>query len=81
MINVRTESQKEIETLPEVGPVIARRIINGQPYRSVDGLLRDDGIGMIRTPAISPSSVSPPPSGRWGSVGRSSPSPARGDGP
>jgi DNA uptake protein ComE-like DNA-binding protein len=33
LINVKAASQKEFESLPGVGPVIARRIIEGRQYR------------------------------------------------
>jgi competence ComEA-like helix-hairpin-helix protein len=51
-INLNTASQKELETLPGVGPVIARRIIEGRPYRTVDDLLRVKGIGAKRLDEI-----------------------------
>jgi competence protein ComEA len=35
----------ELEALPRIGPVIARRIIEGRPYRSVEELKRVKGIG------------------------------------
>jgi DNA uptake protein ComE-like DNA-binding protein len=34
--------------LPGIGPALARRIIAGRPYRSVDDLLRIKGIGEHR---------------------------------
>jgi beta-lactamase superfamily II metal-dependent hydrolase len=54
LINVNTASQKELESLPGVGLVIARRIIEGRPYRSVDDLLRVKGIGAKRLEEIRP---------------------------
>jgi competence protein ComEA len=41
---VKKASQKELETLP-VGPVIARRIIEGRLYRTADDMLMVKGIG------------------------------------
>jgi competence protein ComEA len=35
-----------------VGPVIARRIVEGRPYRSVDELGRVNGIGKLRLEQI-----------------------------
>lgn len=44
-ININTATQEELETLPGVGPVLARRIIEGRPYRTIDDLQHDKGIG------------------------------------
>ena len=44
-VDLNTASQQELEALPGIGPTIARRIIEGRPYRTVDDLLRVKGIG------------------------------------
>ena len=54
VVNVNTATQAELESLPGVGPVIARRIIEGRPYRSVDELNRVKGIGKKRLEEIRP---------------------------
>ena len=54
LINVNTASQKELESLPGVGPVIARRIIEARPYRTVEDLLRVRGLGAKRMEEIRP---------------------------
>ena len=54
LININTATQAELEALPGIGPVIARRIIEGRPYRSVDDLDRVNGIGKKRLEAIRP---------------------------
>jgi competence ComEA-like helix-hairpin-helix protein len=51
-INVNTATAAELEALPGIGPVIARRIIEGRPYRSVDDLNRVKGIGKRRLEEI-----------------------------
>jgi competence protein ComEC len=53
-ININTATQAEWEALPGIGPVIARRIIEGRPYRSVDDLDRVKGIGRKRLEEIRP---------------------------
>ena len=53
-VNVNTASQAELEALPGIGPVIARRIIEGRPYRSVEELERVKGIGPRRLEEIRP---------------------------
>jgi Helix-hairpin-helix motif len=50
--SVNTEA--ELEALPVVRPVIARRIIEGRPFRSVEELERVKGIGKKRLEAIRP---------------------------
>jgi DNA uptake protein ComE-like DNA-binding protein len=47
-INVNIATQRELEALSGVGPMIARRIIEDRPYRSVDELERVEGIGKKR---------------------------------
>jgi competence ComEA-like helix-hairpin-helix protein len=53
-VNINTASLKELEALPGVGPTIARRIIEGRLYRSVDDLLRVKGVGEKRLEEIRP---------------------------
>ncbi len=47
-------SQADLEALHGIGPVIARRIIEGRPYRSVEELDRVKGIGKKRLEEIRP---------------------------
>lgn len=39
MININTANQKELESLPGIGPVYAQKIIDNRPYSTVDELL------------------------------------------
>jgi competence protein ComEA len=39
---VNTATEAERGSLPGVGPVIAKRIIEGRPHRSVDDLEREE---------------------------------------
>ena len=49
LVNVNTADQETLETLTGIGPELARRIIDHRdangPFRSVDELLQDSGIG------------------------------------
>ncbi|GEM87381.1 ComEA family DNA-binding protein [Meiothermus granaticius] len=44
-VNLNTASQAELESLPRVGPALARRILEGRPYRSLEDLDRVKGVG------------------------------------
>jgi competence protein ComEA len=52
LININTATAAELETLPGIGPVIARRIIEGRPYRTIGELERVKGIGKKRLEEI-----------------------------
>jgi competence ComEA-like helix-hairpin-helix protein len=54
LVNANTATAAELEALPGIGPVIAQRIIEGRPYRSVDDLDRVKGIGKKRLEEIRP---------------------------
>jgi competence protein ComEC len=53
-INVNRATLAELESLPGIGPVIARRIVEGRPYRSIDDLERVKEIGKKRLEEIRP---------------------------
>jgi DNA-directed RNA polymerase subunit RPC12/RpoP len=46
LVDLNTASPAELQTLPGVGPVLSRRIIEGRPYESIDELTRVKGIGV-----------------------------------
>jgi competence ComEA-like helix-hairpin-helix protein len=53
-LNINTATLAELEALPGIGPVIARRIVEGRPYRAIDELERVKGIGKKRLEEIRP---------------------------
>lgn len=60
-VDLATASQEELESLPGIGPELARRIAAARPLHRVDELLRVDGIGPVRLAALrSRARVDPP---------------------
>jgi competence protein ComEA len=45
LIDLNTATEKELQSIKEIGPVLAARIIARRPYRTVDDLLKVKGIG------------------------------------
>ncbi len=45
LINVNTATAEELQSIKGIGPVLARRIIAGRPYKTVDDLLKVKGVG------------------------------------
>jgi competence ComEA-like helix-hairpin-helix protein len=45
LVDLNTASEKELQSIKGIGPVLAERIIAGRPYRTVDDLLKVKGIG------------------------------------
>ena len=43
-ININTADQATLEKLPEIGPVKAKAIIAGRPYRSVEDVMKVSGV-------------------------------------
>ncbi len=54
VVNINTATQEQLETVPDIGPGLARLIIEGRPYQNVDDLLRVRGIGEGNLPSMRP---------------------------
>jgi competence protein ComEA len=54
LININTATVADLEAFPGIGPIIARRIVEGRPYHSVDDLDRVKGIGKERLEETQP---------------------------
>ena len=44
-LDLNTATERELQFIRGIGPVLAERIIAGRPYRIVDDLLKVKGIG------------------------------------
>lgn len=44
-LNLNTATQEQLEALPDIGPALAQRIIQGRPYRTLADLDAVKGIG------------------------------------
>jgi DNA uptake protein ComE-like DNA-binding protein len=52
LIDLNRASVVQLRRLPGIGEVLARRIVAGRPYSSVEELLRVEGIGGKKLDAI-----------------------------
>ncbi len=53
-VNINTATPAELQSLPGVGKVLARQIIEHRPYRSVDDLEKIRGIGPTSVKGLAP---------------------------
>ncbi len=51
-VNINTDDADTLQELPGVGPVLAKAIIDGRPYKSVDDLAKVDGFGPAKIEAV-----------------------------
>jgi competence protein ComEA len=54
LLDLNTATEKELQSIKGIGPVLAERIIAGRPYRTVDDLLKVKGIGPKNLEKIRP---------------------------
>lgn len=54
IVNVNTATQDELETIPGIGPLLAREIVRERPYARVEELERVRGIGSYTLNSIRP---------------------------
>ncbi len=57
LLDLNTATEKELQTIKGIGPVIAGRIIAGRPYKTVDDLIKVKGIGSKKLEKIRPYAV------------------------
>jgi competence protein ComEC len=53
-VDLNRATEEELIALPGIGPTLARRIIGGRPYRSIDDLKNVRGIGEVRMEELRP---------------------------
>ena len=51
-VNLNTATVTELESLPGVGPALAKAIVEGRPYKTVDELDKVKGLGKTRIEAL-----------------------------
>ena len=56
-IDINNASTAQLETLPGIGPDIARAIVKGRPYANVDDLEKVNGIGPVTLEKIRPRAI------------------------
>ncbi len=54
VLDLNTATEKELQSIKGIGPVLAKRIIAGRPYRTVDDLHKVKGIGPKKLENIRP---------------------------
>lgn len=54
VVNINTATEQELQTIPKIGPSLAREIIRGRPYEKIEDLERVPGIGRYTLNAIRP---------------------------
>ncbi|HDH06494.1 MAG TPA: hypothetical protein ENH01_12460 [Nitrospirae bacterium] len=54
LFDLNTATEKELQSIKGIGPVLAARIIAGRPYRNADDLLKVKGIGPKKLKKIRP---------------------------
>jgi len=54
LLDLNTATEKELQSIKGIVPVLAERIIAGRPYKTVDDLLKVKGIGSKKLEKIRP---------------------------
>lgn len=53
-LNLNTATLEQLESLPKVGPALAKRIVEGRPYHSLNDFDKVRGIGPATLKTLSP---------------------------
>lgn len=53
-LNLNSATLEQLEALPDVGPVLAKRLLEGKPYRSLADLDRVKGVGKSTLEKLAP---------------------------
>lgn len=53
-VNINKASVDDLTLIPEVGPSLAKKIVNGRPYNTISELTKVDGIGVKNFSEIEP---------------------------
>jgi len=54
LLDLNTATERELQSIKGIGPVLAERIIAGRPYKTVDDLIKVKGIGPKKLEKIRP---------------------------
>ena len=54
LLDLNTSTEKELQSIKGIGPVLAKRIVAGRPYKTVDDLLTVKGLGPKTLETIRP---------------------------
>ncbi|NOZ64390.1 MAG: helix-hairpin-helix domain-containing protein, partial [Caldiserica bacterium] len=54
LLDLNTATAEELQSIKGIGPVLGKRIVAGRPYKTVDDLIKIEGIGHKKLEQIRP---------------------------